>query len=143
MCAMRLMRGGHDGVLLTLAADACWACRLTLGDSNRRIPFPPPLSSLPFPNPFPLQSKSAKLEMFPGGVLGRTVSIANTRIFRIEQIGPSVKKVPEEFKIYNIPRRPVLAGDMYLVIAEIGSFRVARLGVEHPIHATPGFWKKL
>lgn len=80
--------------------------------------------------------------MFPGGVLGRTVSIANTRIFRIEQIGPSVKKVPEEFKIYNIPRRPVLAGDMYLVIAEIGSFRVARLGVEHPIHATPGFWKK-
>ena len=141
---MRLMRGGHDRVLLTLAADACWACRVALGDSNRRIPSPPPSYLSPFqPIRLPLQSKSAKLEMFPGGVLGRTVSIANTRIFRIEQIGPSVKKVPEEFKIYNIPRRPVLAGDMYLVIAEIGSFRVARLGVEHPIHATPGFWKKL
>ena len=114
-------------MLLTLAglAGSRWATRTAASPS----PPPPPPPPLPTPP--------------PPGVLGRTVSIANTRIFRIEQIGPSVKKVPEEFKIYNIPRRPVLAGDMYLVIAEIGSFRVARLGVEHPIHATPGFWKKL
>lgn len=90
-----------------------------------------------------IQGKDAKLEMFPSGgghVLARTVSVANARIFRVEQIGPDKKKDDAAMKIYFIPRRPVLAGDMHLVIKEIGSFRVARLGVEHPIHATPG-WK--